>query len=143
MATRPVQTYANHVHRPTMALVAAAASVAALFCAIGVLLGRTNLLAPALVLLGIAVLVLSGVARIYIVRLQDRIIRTEMRMRLAALAPSRAADLERLSMPQLVALRFASDAEVVALMGRALAEDLSNAQIKQAVKEWVPDYHRT
>jgi len=143
MATRPVQTYANHGHQPTMALVATAASVAALFCAIGVLLGKASLLAPTLVLLGIAAFVLSGIARVYIVRLQDRIIRTEMRMRLAALAPSRAADLERLSMPQIVALRFASNAELVALMDRALAENLSNAQIKQAIKEWVPDYHRT
>jgi hypothetical protein len=43
---------------------------------------------------------------------------------------------------QLVALRFASDAEVPALAERALSEKLSRADIKKAIQTWRPDYWR-
>jgi hypothetical protein len=43
---------------------------------------------------------------------------------------------------QLVALRFASDAEVARLAERALTEKLSPADIKKAIQNWRPDYWR-
>jgi hypothetical protein len=43
---------------------------------------------------------------------------------------------------QLVALRFASDAELPTLTERALSEKLSNADIKKAIQNWRPDYWR-
>jgi hypothetical protein len=81
---------------------------------------------------------------VYITALQNRIIRMEMRVRCARfLSPEQLAELERLTMKQLVALRFASDAELPALLERARRENLPPDAIKRAVVDWVPDYHRT
>jgi hypothetical protein len=43
---------------------------------------------------------------------------------------------------QLIALRFASDAEVPKLAERAVSEKLSPADIKKAIQTWRPDYWR-
>jgi hypothetical protein len=48
-----------------------------------------------------------------------------------------------LSMKQLAALRFASDAELPALCERAAREKLAPGDIKRAIRAWTPDYNRT
>ena len=89
-------------------------------------------------------LVLIAVSRTYTTKLQDRIIKLEMKVRCAPLlSPAQRAAFERLSKPQIVAMRFASDAELPALLERAEQEQLSPDQIKRAIKNWVADLDRT
>lgn len=91
-----------------------------------------------------AILMLLLISRAYTVALQDRIIKLEMRLRAGTvLTPEQQAALFRLSKPQLIALRFASDAELASLVERAERERLSANQIKQAITNWVPDWDRT
>lgn len=93
---------------------------------------------------GGAILMLLLISRSYTMRLQDRIIRLEMRLRSASLLTSeQQAIVARLRKGQLVALRFASDAELGALVERAEREQLTSDQIKRAITNWVPDLDRT
>jgi hypothetical protein len=141
MAERVPQTYATHAHRPTLSTFASVFGTAALAIGINEVVQRPTLFSFGVLSLAIAVIFLVAISRIYIVRLQDRIIRLEMRGRLTRLGLE--PQYERLSLRQLVALRFASDAELPALIDRALVEHLTGRQIKEAVRDWQPDYHRT
>ncbi len=95
-------------------------------------------IAVAIVLLALAVL-----GRIYALRVQDRVIRMEERIRMAALLPMESRALQReLTTGQIIALRFASDAELAELAERAVRERLTPVQIKQQIKTWRPDTHR-
>ena len=142
MATTPSgQTYANHVHRPTAWLVAWSAATFALLLLVWNAFVAFSLASAALVLMAVAVVLGVSVMRMFAIRLQDRIIRLEMETRLARLG--RSADAARLTLRQLIALRFASDAELPALIERAVAEKLSPDQIKRAITNWQGDYLRT
>jgi predicted lysophospholipase L1 biosynthesis ABC-type transport system permease subunit len=141
MAQTPTQNYANHAHRPRQTLVAAILALIAFGLLVVEAFGDPSLPNLALLSLCGAVIVLVGMSRTYIVKLQDRIIRLEMRLRLERLG--RAADYGRLTHPQLVALRFASDDELPELVDRALSERLSPTQIKEAVRDWQADWYRT
>lgn len=141
MAEQPAQSVASHAHRPRWTAAAAALAILALGFFIVETVRRPGALTFGLLCLTFSVWCLVAISRVYIVRLQDRIIRLEMRGRLARLG--RETDFERLSKRQLVALRFASDAELPALVQRTLAENLDSRQIKEAVRDWQPDHHRT
>ena len=78
--------------------------------------------------------------RLYPLKVQDRVIRLEERLRLQALAPAAwHAQIFRLNEDQLIGLRFASDDEVVELAKQALEHNLNRKQIKERIREWRPD----
>ena len=135
------QSYANHAHRPTLSNVAGLFTLVALVLFVGVAVRQPSLVMLGLVCLSIGVATLVVISRVYIVSLQDRIIRLEMQGRLSRLG--RSADFARLSTKQIAALRFASDAELPALLDKTLTQNLTPDQIKQAVVDWQPDYYRT
>jgi Family of unknown function (DUF6526) len=104
---------------------------------------RDNFHACLLILLASALLVAVFKIRLYSLKVQDRVIRLEERLRLAMLLPEPLrARIPELTVGQLVALRFASDAELPALAARALNEKLSRADIKKSIKTWRPDNWR-
>lgn len=95
-------------------------------------------------LVAAALLITLFLARVFALRVQDRVIRLEMRLRLRELLP---ADLQpriaEFSAGQLVALRFASDRELPGLARRVLDERLSDRKaIKQMIVEWQADHLR-
>lgn len=95
----------------------------------------------AVVALAIAVAVV--LLRVMTLTVQDRVIRGEETLRLARLMPARAADIARLTPGNLVALRFAFDAEVPGLVDRILAGEITTRKdIKAAVRTWRPDHLR-
>ena len=81
--------------------------------------------------------------RMYPLRVQDRVIRLEERLRLQALAPAQwHSQIYRLSEDQLIGLRFAADDEVVELAKQALEHNLTRKQIKERIQNWRPDHFR-
>ena len=96
--------------------------------------------ASLILVLTACMVVLCFSARIFALRAQDRAIRAEENLRHFVLT-GKLLD-SRLSIKQVIGLRFASDAEFVSLAQRAAAENLPPDTIKQAVKEWRPDFHR-
>jgi hypothetical protein len=140
------QTYATHRHNPKLTgvgflfLVVAAVALGLRWFNIG---GRV-MFAAGLASLMLSNLVLLLISRTYTTKLQDRIIKLEMKLRCAqVLSPAQQATLARLSAPQIIALRFASDGELPALVERADRDRLTADQIKRAVTTWVPDFDRT
>ena len=96
-----------------------------------------------LVVLSLAALVAVFRFRQYPLKVQDRVIRLEERLRLQALAPAEwHTQIYRLTEDQLIALRFAADDEVVELAKRALEHNLNRKQIKERIKSWRPDTWR-
>jgi hypothetical protein len=96
-----------------------------------------------LVILSIAGAVALVKIRTYALKAQDRVIRLEERMRLAQLLPAaQHGRIGELTEPQLIALRFAPDAEIPSLVEKTLASNMRAGDIKKAIVNWRPDYFR-
>jgi Family of unknown function (DUF6526) len=94
-----------------------------------------------LVILWIVILVFK--TRQYALKVQDRVIRLEERLRLAAVLPaSLQPRISELSIDQLIGLRFASDAELPGLVEKTLGGNWNRKQIKEAIQNWKPDNWR-
>ena len=135
------QNYANHGYFPTMTPVAGFPAVLALLLFVIEAFRRPSPQILGLMALASSAIVLALISRAYTVRLQDRIIRLEMKLRLERLG--KACAFTSLTTSQLVALRFASDAELPHLVDRTLRESLALDQIKRSIHDWKPDFHRT
>jgi hypothetical protein len=100
--------------------------------------GRTTLIV--LAVNSIAIFLLFYYARTFAIRNQDRIIRSEENLRHFVLT-GKLLD-PRLSVKQIVGLRFASDAEFPDLARKAADSGMSLDEIKKSVKDWRPDHER-
>ena len=102
--------------------------------------GSGRLHAAASVSLVLAVILGLWYSRVFALRAQDRAIRAEENFR-HFLATGKPLD-SRITMRQIIGLRFADNDEFVELAKRAVEENLSEKQIKMAVKKWKADHHR-
>ena len=151
MAEKTPQTFANHTRfDPLFHFFLAPVFVVALimtlihfFAHFSHSDSRDNFHAFLLIVLALALLGMLFKVRLYALKVQDRVIRLEERLRLSQLLqePLRSR-IPELTETQLCGLRFASDTEVAKLAERALNEKLSRADIKKAIKVWRPDYWR-
>ena len=138
------QSFESHAYHPIPTYLASLFTLIALICLVGAWLFGWPTLAAGAVSLSIGVAALVAISRWYIVRLQDRIILLEMKVRCAEVLPAgQDARLSELSPKQIVALRFASDDELGELLERAIRESLPPREIKRAVRTWRPDDLRT
>jgi hypothetical protein len=144
MASATTQSFANHARLdPPFHFVLAPISLAAIILSIVLLVRQPGIGSVLGVLLSIGLFLLAAKARSYALKVQDRVIRLEERLRLSMLLPEAARPrIVELSEPQLIALRFASDAELPALALRALNEGLTKKQIKASIQSWRADYFR-
>jgi len=144
MATASPQTYANHVRRdPLFHFFLLPVLVISLGVSVYVCARHPGILTFWGIVFVAAVNVIAFKARLYALKVQDRVIRLEERLRLAELLPeSLRPQIAKLSEDQLIALRFASDEEIPALVERVLSANLSRADIKKSIKIWRPDEWR-
>jgi Family of unknown function (DUF6526) len=148
MAEKSVQVFANHrrfhpwYHFFALPVVAISFFVA-LWGFIKSLSSGFSAWAAWNVIVWAAAVALTVIVRTYPLKVQDRIIRLEERLRLATLLDGTLkARTSELDERQLVGLRFAPDAEVPALVKAALDEKLSGEEIKKRIQGWRPDTFR-
>ena len=142
MAEKKPQTYANHAKIvPTYHIMALGILVINLGWSIWKLIKDPSIDAAVGLLVAVALIAMLLHLRLFPLTAQDRVIRLEMRLRLEEVLPedlqARIADL---TPRQLVALRFASDAELPDLVREVLDGKLdSGAAIKKRIRDWQPD----
>lgn len=140
----PDQSYQSHAHHPVPSYVAGLFTILAFILIVGQLFFGWETRDWAIAAVVAAVFTQGALARLYTVALQDRIIMLEMKVRCAEMLPAgQDANLAKLSKRHVIALRFASDAELGTLLERAARENLSPKDIKAAIKTWRPDPYRT
>ena len=144
MAANTPQNYANHVrYDPLYHAFLLPLSGINILVALWNLIRNPGLAAAWFTVLAIAGAIAVLKLRLYALKVQDRVIRLEERLRLSQLLPeSLHGRIGDLTEAQLIALRFASDAEVPALAEKALAGTMAPREIKQAIRNWRPDYFR-
>ena len=144
MPDQTPQTFANHTRfDPPYHFFAIPVLAITVLVTIWNLIQNASFYSAWMVVVALALVVLAFKCRLYALKVQTRVIRLEERLRLATLLPeSLRAKIPQLTEGQLVALRFASDAEIPGLVEKALAANLPNREIKKAIVKWRPDYFR-
>jgi hypothetical protein len=148
MARQQEQNYANHVRLiPGYHYVAFGILVLNFLYSIYRLI-RYGMLMPGQegmrCLIAVALLIIFYYARLFVLTVQDRVIRLEMRLRMERLLPAELRTrINEFTVKQLVALRFAGDEELPELAARVLSDRITDGKrIKQMIKNWNPDHLR-
>lgn len=145
MAEKAPQTFANHVrfHPPFHFFLIPCSLVLLILTIINVVRHSGELEAWILLLIGVMTPVALLLIRLNALRVQDRVIRLEERLRLASILPEPLrSQIEALTERQLVALRFASDAEAPGLVEKVLKNAMPERDIKKAIVTWRADVFR-
>ena len=135
------QNLKNHAKiDPAYHYILFSALVVNLVIAVVALVHRPDLMTTWFVVMSVVAFVALFKMRLYPLKVQDRVIRLEERLRLQALTPIEwHAQIYRLTEDQLIGLRFAADDEVVELAKQALEHNLNRKQIKERIKDWRAD----
>ena len=143
-STEP-QSLSNHArYVPGFHFVLAAILLVNLGWALYVLIRAPGVAGGIGLLLAAGLVLLYWYARAFAVRVQDRVIRLEERLRLTEMLPTELhSRIPEFSLGQLVALRFASDGELPTLARRVLDERITDqGAIKQMITQWRADHLR-
>ena len=139
------QNYSNHVQRvPVFGVALLISMLTAIGAIVNLVLSwgdHERLYSASLILVLSACLVVVAIhTRAFPLKAQDRAIRAEENLRHYAIT-GKLLD-PRLTPKQIVALRFASDSEFVALAQTASEKGMTPDEIKRAIKNWRPDMYR-
>jgi hypothetical protein len=144
MADAKTQSFANHTRLdPPFHFFLLPLGLAAIIASVIFLIRKPGIDSVLAVIFAVGFVMIAGKARSYALKVQDRVIRLEERLRLSLLLPETLRPrIGELTESQLIALRFASDSELPGLAKRALDEGLTSKQIKTSIESWRPDYFR-
>jgi Family of unknown function (DUF6526) len=145
MGEKLPQTYANHMrlHPPFHFFLAPGSMVLLILTVINVSRYPSRLDSWILLLMAILFFSALFLVRLYPLKVQDRVIRLEERLRLQTrLSGPVAGRIPELTEAQLIALRFASDSELPALIEKALAAKMPAREIKKNIATWRADTFR-
>lgn len=136
-----MQSYNNHSRKfPLQHYIWLPLSLLSLLSAIYLLITNFSLL-TLLVATTLVIAIIGGMlARLYGLKLQDRIIRLEEQFRYYTLTQQPLSN--ELTLQQLIALRFASDDEYLLLVDKAIKKKLSPDDIKRTIQQWRADHQR-
>jgi Family of unknown function (DUF6526) len=144
MAEKIPQTFANHVRfDPLFHFFTLPVFALAVIWSIVHLIRHPSWHAGGLFVLLAAAATAVLKTRLYALRVQDRVIRLEERLRLStALSEPLRSRIPELTEDQLIGLRFCCDAELPVAVERVLSQKLKRAEIKKGIQTWRPDYWR-
>ena len=144
MAEPPVQNYENHIRHDKVIYTVLGIFLLAIILAVAGIFIDELFVALGVIVAGAGGALGAIVIRTYSTKLQDRIIRLEMRLRMREVLPDElAADVMDFTLSQLIALRFASDDELPELARKVLDENITKgSEIKKMIRDWQADWHR-
>jgi len=145
MAKNTVQSFENHTrYVPLYHFVLFGILMINLVWSVVRIIRHPSVDAAVALLIAFGLLILFFYARQFALTMQDRLIRLEMRLRLAKVLPADLAQrIGKLTVSQLIGLRFASNEELPELVRKVLAEGISDrTAIKRMVRTWQGDYLR-
>ncbi|PWS28917.1 hypothetical protein DHW03_03525 [Pedobacter yonginense] len=135
------QNYNNHKRfYPLFHFITIPLTVLGLGLAIYTVISIPNIVTGLIALAFVLILFTAFMARMFSLKAQDRAARAEEKLRYFILSGKPLP--AQLRLRQIIALRFASDDELISLVDKTLSGNLSPQEIKKEIKMWRGDYHR-